>query len=526
MRWWYHFDDPKQSPAELIAKFEAANPGIKIAAEAIPWGGGSDYDTRLFAAIVANAAPDCAMVKLSNQGRSCSMEALEPLDGMIAGWSAKSDISDNVWKVNRATDGKQYFLPLQYVVLYLYYRTDLFQAAGLKPPTTFDEFLTAAKALTKGDMYGFGMRGGAGGYDNWGPFVLGGGAKFEKGGFVSDAALAANRWYVGLGTEHKVMPAFGADRQLPPDRRRLQGRPHGDDHPPYRLLAQRWCEALGDKVSAVPVPRGPDGKGWTVFRRRVECHLRLHQEQGGLVQVDQLPVDRARTTPHSTSSPASCRSPPPRLPTGQVHPKRFVDASFASLPIAAVLPDTPKTDDFVRTRLADQHAAGAARPDQARRHDEGDRGSLLRLGRNSGRAPSAARPPFRPKGPDVAIAAPAGTPAATLTPYLFLLPALAVTAAVILVPVAQTVWMSLHDFILFKPKTRPSSASAISCAPSPIRCSGSRSATRPVDRAGRRLPVPARARRPRCCSTRASGGAASRGRWWSCPGRCRASSSA
>ena len=26
VRWWYHFDDPKASPAGLVAKFEAANP--------------------------------------------------------------------------------------------------------------------------------------------------------------------------------------------------------------------------------------------------------------------------------------------------------------------------------------------------------------------------------------------------------------------------------------------------------------------------------------------------------------------
>lgn len=42
-----------------------------------------------------------------------------------------------------------------------------------------------------------------------------------------------------------------------------------------------------------------------------------------------------------------------------------------------------------------------------------------------------------------------------LTPYAFLLPALAITAAVILFPVVQTIWMSLHDFILFRPKNVP-----------------------------------------------------------------------
>jgi multiple sugar transport system permease protein len=42
-----------------------------------------------------------------------------------------------------------------------------------------------------------------------------------------------------------------------------------------------------------------------------------------------------------------------------------------------------------------------------------------------------------------------------LTPYAFLVPALLVTAAVILVPVVQTTWMSLHDFVLFRPRNVP-----------------------------------------------------------------------
>jgi multiple sugar transport system permease protein len=41
------------------------------------------------------------------------------------------------------------------------------------------------------------------------------------------------------------------------------------------------------------------------------------------------------------------------------------------------------------------------------------------------------------------------------TPYLFLLPALAATAAIVLWPVAQTAWMSLHDVVLFRPFDRP-----------------------------------------------------------------------
>jgi multiple sugar transport system permease protein len=42
-----------------------------------------------------------------------------------------------------------------------------------------------------------------------------------------------------------------------------------------------------------------------------------------------------------------------------------------------------------------------------------------------------------------------------LSPYVYLLPALAVTAAVIFVPVVQTAWMSLHNFILYRPRNVP-----------------------------------------------------------------------
>src|SRR5665213_3163174 len=111
VRWWYHFDNPQASPNDLIAKFEAASPAIKIQAESIPWGGGNDYYTRLFAAIVAGSGPDCAMVKLNNQARLLELQALAPLDDMVSGWADKGDIADNIWTLNKASDGHQYYLP-------------------------------------------------------------------------------------------------------------------------------------------------------------------------------------------------------------------------------------------------------------------------------------------------------------------------------------------------------------------------------------------------------------------------------
>lgn len=347
VRWWYHFDNPQFSPAELVSKFEKENPGIKVQAESIPWGGGSDYYTRLFAALVAGGGPDCAMVKLNNQAQLVQMDALEPLDPMLKAWAGKADIADSIWSVNKAADGKQYYLPVQYVVLYLYYRADLFQAAGLQPPKSFDDFLAAAKALTKGDVYGFGMRGGAGGHDNWAPFVLGNGATFAKGGMVSEKALAGNRFYVSLARDAKVTPP-----SAPTDgfRQIVDGFKAGRSAMIVHHVgsANEVVEALGDKVSAVPVPQPAGGKGWTVFGDESNAVFSASKNKEAAFKwiaflssgennvafnklTGQLPV--------TTSGAANWT----------MHPKRFVDASAASLPMAGVLPDSPKTADFVRT---------------------------------------------------------------------------------------------------------------------------------------------------------------------------------
>jgi len=41
------------------------------------------------------------------------------------------------------------------------------------------------------------------------------------------------------------------------------------------------------------------------------------------------------------------------------------------------------------------------------------------------------------------------------TPWLLLAPALALTTVLVLIPAIQTAWMSLHDVILFRPRSRP-----------------------------------------------------------------------
>ena len=347
VKWWYHFDNPQHSPAELIARFEAENPGIKVQAESLPWGGGNDYYTRLFASIIAGNAPDCAMVKLNNQARLVQMNALEPLEGHISNWAGRADIPDNLWSLNRAANGKQYFLPLQYVVLYLYCRTDLLQQAGAQPPKNFEDFLKAAKAVTKDGIAGFGMRGGGGGHDHWATFVLGGGATFDKGGMVTEQALAANRWFVALGREHKVFP-----ESAPTDgfRQIIDGFKAGRTAMTIHHIgsANEMVQALGDKVSAVPVPRSAAGKGWTAFGDESNAVFAASRNKEAafkwiaFLSTGKNNVDFNRFTGQLTVTKSGGAG-------WDLHPKRFVDATFDSLPVAGVLPDLTQTADFTRT---------------------------------------------------------------------------------------------------------------------------------------------------------------------------------
>ena len=53
-------------------------------------------------------------------------------------------------------DGKIYMITLDGDFHMMYYRTDVLEAAGLKPPTTWDEYLAVAKAVNGKDMNGDG----------------------------------------------------------------------------------------------------------------------------------------------------------------------------------------------------------------------------------------------------------------------------------------------------------------------------------------------------------------------------------
>jgi multiple sugar transport system substrate-binding protein len=366
VRWWYHFDDPKASPSGLIAEFEKANPGISIRAQSIPWGGGSDYDTRLYTALIANHGPDTAMVKLRNLPQLVEMEALLPIDQYLHGWADKSDIPDSIWKLHLASDGKHYYLPLQYITTYLYLRQDWFQKEGLQIPKTFDDFLGAARALTGNDRWGFGFRGDSGGVDFWCTFVIGGGAEFKKGGLSTPAALAANRWYIDLYRQDKVCPPSSpTDGFLQTINNMKAGRTAMTIH--HLGSANQLTLVLGDAITAVPVPSGPTGKAWSTYGDGSNAiFANCANPEAAWRWISYLSSASANVAFNQLSGQMTVTSSGAK--DWNAHPKRFVDATIQSLPSAQTLPLVEETADFVRTiwpQTNQEELLGQAAPDDA-----------------------------------------------------------------------------------------------------------------------------------------------------------------
>ncbi len=250
-------------------------------------------------------------------------------------------------------------------MLYLYVRQDWFAQKNLKPPATFPDFLQAAEVLTGGDRWGFGLRGGPGGQDFWATFVLGGGATMTKGGLVSPAALAANRWFIDLyRTHHVCPPSAPSDGFLQTINNMKAGRTAMTIH--HIGSANELVAALGDAITAVPVPRGPDGQGWATFgdgsnaifagSRNPDAAwkwISFLSEGDNNVEFNKLSGQVTVTTSGAKN--------------WTFEPQRFVQATINSLPIAKVLPPVPQTADFVRTvwpQTTQKALLGEITPDQ------------------------------------------------------------------------------------------------------------------------------------------------------------------
>jgi multiple sugar transport system substrate-binding protein len=349
LRFWFHFDNPEKAGIveQLADKFESENPNVQVTPETVAW---NVYNQKLLTSVAANIPPDVSQIKLWWQPQLVGMGALLPLDDYIKGWSGKDDVFDKIWNLTRYTDGKQYLMPLQMVILYMYYRADWFQDMGLKPAATRDEFLTLAKKLTQGDVYGFGIRGARGGHDWWGTFVLSSGAEFFKAdgssGMTSAEAIAANQWFIDLYRVHKVSPPTTPNDGFKEIIANMQsGRTAMTIH--HIGSSAGMEEALGNKISAAPVPKGTKSS-WTSFGDEENGVLAATKYPDAAFKwVAFLATAENNASWQKASGQVSINASNADSPEAKGN--RFLKATTDSADFAGVLPAHPGTGEFVES---------------------------------------------------------------------------------------------------------------------------------------------------------------------------------
>ncbi|MBI4900568.1 MAG: extracellular solute-binding protein, partial [Actinobacteria bacterium] len=154
IKYWLWQDDATDPTWQNLAtEFNASQNKGKVTLEVIPL---DQYQDKLVTAAANNTGPDCARSKEWWLGQFAPKGMVADMSAQVNAWSGKADVINALWATGKIP-GKDsvYMMPHQYTTLYMYYRKDLFAAAGLQPPKSQSDVIAAAKKLTDGSkQYG------------------------------------------------------------------------------------------------------------------------------------------------------------------------------------------------------------------------------------------------------------------------------------------------------------------------------------------------------------------------------------
>ena len=250
---WYHAYGEDGTKA-AVERYAAGYPDATVKVSWFP----GDYDSKIATALGTGEAPD-----VFEAGNGPSIDAIQA--GQVADLSdlldatAKSDFSASLLE-RMSFDGKLYAIPQVIDMQLLVYRKSALDKASVKPPTTIDELLVAAKALTTGKQKGLfvGNDGGVG--TLIGPTLWSIGEDYltadNKVGFTPEKAGPALAKLHALFTSGNLLLGAPADWSAP-------------DSFTNGLTAMQWTglwtlpdiiKAVGDDFGVLPWPSDAGGK--------------------------------------------------------------------------------------------------------------------------------------------------------------------------------------------------------------------------------------------------------------------------
>jgi multiple sugar transport system substrate-binding protein len=185
-----YFNTPGQVAAlELYNKqFEAAHPGVKIKRQYVPF---ANLNTKLLTQAAGHALPNLLAVDnpfVSTMIQTGQVIALSDLKGFSKKGYYPAIINEGF------ANGKYYSLPVAGAnSIALMYNIAMLKAAGVSPPKTWAQLLTAAKALTTPDHYGIALTCEAAEDTTWQwePYFWSNGGKFTFANIASAPGVQA-----------------------------------------------------------------------------------------------------------------------------------------------------------------------------------------------------------------------------------------------------------------------------------------------------------------------------------------------
>ncbi|RLP76024.1 sugar ABC transporter substrate-binding protein [Mycetocola tolaasinivorans] len=146
-QWYHEYGAPgaKEAVQKFAADYTKENPKVKVKVVWVP----GDYPAKLNSALLSGTGPD--VFESSPVGERIFAGQVAPLDDIYG--DAKSDFLPNSIS-SMTVDGHIYAVPMTDGTGMLYYRKSVLKDAGIEPPATMDELISAAKKLTTGGKKG------------------------------------------------------------------------------------------------------------------------------------------------------------------------------------------------------------------------------------------------------------------------------------------------------------------------------------------------------------------------------------
>lgn len=145
LTFWHGYTEADGDVLEQIVEdFNASQDDVVVSTEVNPW---AVIDDTFLPALSAGNGPQIVAMPAERLPVYADRGAFVALDDFYADDPATPDL--NAGALDMVTvDGSAYGVPTGFVPLAMFYNTGLFDAAGVEVPTTWDEWVTAAEALT------------------------------------------------------------------------------------------------------------------------------------------------------------------------------------------------------------------------------------------------------------------------------------------------------------------------------------------------------------------------------------------